>query len=161
MIQTTEGQLKLVIFKFGEKDYTVQQGERVAQLICETILKPEIQQVDKLAPTQRAEGGFGSTNEHPVVRIALLQNLSQLAHQQMMDSDIAPVYQAVQRKTLIEEVNITDQSAVTKRLAKMIEHLSLRNDGVLVAIIPVKNRRRKVAICPRELTQQIIEETHR
>ena len=129
--------------------------------LCETIVKPEIQQVDKLSPTQRAEGGFGSTNEQPVVRIAVLQNLSQLARQQMMDSDIAPIYQAVQRKTLMEEINITEQSTVTKRLAKMIEHLSLRNDGELVAKIPVKNRRRNVAICPRELTQQIIEETHR
>ena len=40
----------------------------------------------------------------------------------------------------MEPINITEQSAVTKRLAKMIEHLSLRNDGVLVAKIPVKNR---------------------
>ena len=79
----------------------------------------------------------------------------------MMDSDIAPIYQAVQRKTLMEEINITEHSTVTKRLAKMIEHVSLRNDGVLVAKIPVKNRRRNVAICPRELIQQIIEETHR
>ena len=65
------GTIKLVIFNFGEKDYTVQQGERVAQLICETIVKPEIQQVDKLSPTQRAEGDFGSANEQPVVRIAV------------------------------------------------------------------------------------------
>ena len=65
------GTIKLVIFNFGEKGYTVQQGERVAQLICETIVKPEIQQVDKLSPTQRAEGDFGSANEQPVVRIAV------------------------------------------------------------------------------------------
>ena len=91
--------------------YTVQQGERVAQLLCESILKPAIQHVEKLAQRQRAEGGFGSTNEQPVVRIALLQNISLLAVKQLMDSDIAPVYQAVQRKTLMEEINITEQSA--------------------------------------------------
>ena len=45
----------------------------MTQLICEMIVKPEIQHVDKLAQTQRAEGGFGSTNEQPVVRMALLK----------------------------------------------------------------------------------------
>ena len=78
----------------------------MAQLLCELILKPAIQHVEKLAQRQRAEGGFGSTNEQPVVRIALLQNISLLARQQMMNSDIALVYHAVQRKTLMEEINI-------------------------------------------------------
>ena len=53
------GTTKLVIFNFGEKDYAVQQGERVAQLICEMIVKLEIQHVDKLAQTQRAELLYG------------------------------------------------------------------------------------------------------
>ena len=47
----------------------------MTQLICEMIVKPEIQHVDKLAQTQRADGGFGSTNEQPVVRMALLKNI--------------------------------------------------------------------------------------
>ena len=157
------GSIKLVIFNFGEQDYQIKQGERVAQLICETIVKPEIQQVDALLPTDRNDGGFGSTNtpSGQNVRLSVLQNLSQLARQQMTDPDISPVYQATQRKTCLQEVDVSEQSADTKRLVKMMEHLSIRNDGVLIARIPVKNRRRDVAICPREMRQQIIDETHR
>ena len=34
---------------------------RVAQLICEKITYPEIEEVESLEATQRGEGGFGST----------------------------------------------------------------------------------------------------
>lgn len=40
---------------------TVKQGDRVAQLILERIVTPEVEEVDSLAETVRGAGGFGST----------------------------------------------------------------------------------------------------
>lgn len=36
-------------------------GDRVAQLICEKIAYPELQEAEKLDETERGASGFGST----------------------------------------------------------------------------------------------------
>ena len=41
--------------------YTIQPGDRVAQLLVVPVACPEIEIVDELPPTERGEGGFGST----------------------------------------------------------------------------------------------------
>ena len=39
----------------------MRQGDRVAQLILERIVTPEVLEVDELDATQRGSGGYGST----------------------------------------------------------------------------------------------------
>lgn len=39
-------------------------GDRVAQIICEKIIYPELQEVNSLDETVRGEGGFGSTGKN-------------------------------------------------------------------------------------------------
>ena len=39
----------------------VRKGDRVAQLILERILTPEVEEVDELDSTIRGSGGYGST----------------------------------------------------------------------------------------------------
>ena len=41
--------------------YTVQPGDRIAQLLVVPVARPEIEIVEELPPTERGEGGFGST----------------------------------------------------------------------------------------------------
>lgn len=41
--------------------YTIQPGDRIAQLLVLPVACPEIEIVDELPPTERGEGGFGST----------------------------------------------------------------------------------------------------
>lgn len=48
----------------------VKQGDRVAQLILERIVTPEVQEVDSLAETVRGAGGFGSTGGFGVAAAA-------------------------------------------------------------------------------------------
>ncbi|KAG9337035.1 hypothetical protein JZ751_029894 [Albula glossodonta] len=42
----------------------VKKGDRVAQLICEKICYPELEQLDTLDETVRGDGGFGSTGRN-------------------------------------------------------------------------------------------------
>ena len=45
----------------GGAPYTVQPGDRIAQLMVVPVLRPEIEKVEELPHTLRGENGFGST----------------------------------------------------------------------------------------------------
>ena len=55
------GPLGVVLFNHANADFEVKQGDRIAQLICEKIVYPELVEVEDLDQTERGEGGFGST----------------------------------------------------------------------------------------------------
>ncbi|CZT17773.1 related to dUTPase [Ramularia collo-cygni] len=55
------GPLKVLLFNFGDADFEVAVGERVAQLIVERIYTPEVVVVQDLEESVRGAGGFGST----------------------------------------------------------------------------------------------------
>ncbi|CEL06218.1 Putative DUTPase (Dut), putaive [Aspergillus calidoustus] len=55
------GEVKVLLFNFSDVDFTVQEGDRVAQLVLERIFTPEVVVVQELAESVRGAGGFGST----------------------------------------------------------------------------------------------------
>ncbi|GAA5986368.1 hypothetical protein JCM10908_003726 [Rhodotorula pacifica] len=55
------GEVKVLLFNLSKTDFEVKQGDRIAQLILERIVTPEVQEVESLAETVRGAGGFGST----------------------------------------------------------------------------------------------------
>lgn len=55
------GVLKVVLFNHSDSDFEVKKGDRIAQLICQKIYYPELEEVQDLTDTVRGEGGFGST----------------------------------------------------------------------------------------------------
>lgn len=55
------GPVKVLLFNFGEKEFEINEGDRVAQLIVERIYTPEVVVVEELEETVRGAGGFGST----------------------------------------------------------------------------------------------------
>lgn len=58
------GPLGIVLFNHGKEAYHVKTGDRVAQLICEKIVYPQLVQVDSLEMTGRGQRGFGSTGKN-------------------------------------------------------------------------------------------------
>jgi dUTP pyrophosphatase len=56
------GNVGVVLFNHGKEPFKVQRGDRIAQLICEKILYPELEEVSEaLDTTERGTAGFGST----------------------------------------------------------------------------------------------------
>lgn len=55
------GEVKVLMFNFSDVDYEVKQGERVAQLVLERIVTPDVMEVETLEESVRGAGGFGST----------------------------------------------------------------------------------------------------
>lgn len=55
------GEIKVGLQNSGSEDYTVQPGDRIAQLMIAPVLQARLTLVDELDDTQRGAGGFGST----------------------------------------------------------------------------------------------------
>lgn len=57
------GSITVKLFNNGKKAYRVHEGEKIAQLVIVPCLIPELEVVDDLSPTDRGDGGFGSTGK--------------------------------------------------------------------------------------------------
>jgi dUTP pyrophosphatase len=55
------GPVGVILFNFSDRDFKISAGDRVAQLILERIVTPEVLEVEDLDVTVRGAGGFGST----------------------------------------------------------------------------------------------------
>jgi len=57
------GELKVLLFNFGDSEFNVKVGDRIAQLLLEKVMHAEIREVseEQLGKTDRGIGGFGST----------------------------------------------------------------------------------------------------
>ena len=57
------GELKIILFNHGNKDFIVNNNDRVAQMVLTPVIKMELKEVDQLPETIRGSGGFGSTGK--------------------------------------------------------------------------------------------------
>ena len=55
------GELKILLINFGEQDFTINNGDRIAQIIISSVVQAEFSAAESLSKTERGEGGFGST----------------------------------------------------------------------------------------------------
>lgn len=55
------GEIKVILANFGTESFTVQRGDRIAQLVIASYETVQWESVDSLDETERGEGGFGST----------------------------------------------------------------------------------------------------
>ena len=57
------GELKVILFNHGNKDFIVNNNDRVAQMVLTPIIKIELEETNELPKSIRDEGGFGSTGK--------------------------------------------------------------------------------------------------
>ena len=57
------GEIFVVLFNHGSVAQTIENGERIAQLIITPVLQPAYEMAQDLSDTGRGEGGFGSTGK--------------------------------------------------------------------------------------------------
>ncbi len=55
------GEIKVILVNLGQDAFTIQRGERVAQLVLAPVTRLAWQAVETLDETERGAGGFGST----------------------------------------------------------------------------------------------------
>jgi dUTP pyrophosphatase len=55
------GEIKVILINLGSEAFTIQRGERIAQLVLAPVTRLGWQEVGELGETARGAGGFGST----------------------------------------------------------------------------------------------------
>jgi dUTP pyrophosphatase len=57
------GEIGIVLINHGQESVTIQPLSRIAQLVIAPVVRVEVMAVDRLEPTLRGPGGYGSTGE--------------------------------------------------------------------------------------------------
>ena len=55
------GEIGVILANFGDKEFSVSKGDKVAQLVFAPVVQPEVFETDTIDETDRGAGGFGST----------------------------------------------------------------------------------------------------
>lgn len=58
------GEVKVILVNLSPDAVTIEDGERVAQMVIAKHEQPELVEVKELSETARGAGGFGSTGKH-------------------------------------------------------------------------------------------------
>lgn len=57
------GDIGVILWNLSKEDQVIQAGERIAQLLIQSIATPQTQEVTVLTETDRGAGGFGSSGK--------------------------------------------------------------------------------------------------
>ena len=57
------GEIKIILFNFGNQDFIVNRGDRIAQLVIAEVILANIIETNDLNSSVRGEGGFGHTGK--------------------------------------------------------------------------------------------------
>ena len=57
------GEVMVILTNFGDRDFIVHRGDRIAQMVVARVETLEWEPVVELTGTQRSEGGFGSSGK--------------------------------------------------------------------------------------------------
>ena len=55
------GEIKVILFNFGDKDFVINRGDRIAQMVISKVYKADIIESKSLNESNRGSGGFGHT----------------------------------------------------------------------------------------------------
>ena len=55
------GEVKVILINLSDQDFTVHNGDRICQMVIAKYEQAELQQVEVLSDSVRADGGFGHT----------------------------------------------------------------------------------------------------
>ena len=55
------GEIKVILINWGDEDFVIENGDRIAQMVIARYERVEWEQTDDLSETERGSGGFGHT----------------------------------------------------------------------------------------------------
>jgi len=57
------GEIKIILFNHGDKEFIINNKDRIAQMVLSPVHKMSLEEVDNLPDSIRGKGGFGSTGK--------------------------------------------------------------------------------------------------
>ena len=58
------GEIKIILFNFGEENFVIKRGDRIAQMVVSKVYRADLILTDDLNISNRGEGGFGHTGKN-------------------------------------------------------------------------------------------------
>ncbi|CAD8189097.1 unnamed protein product [Paramecium octaurelia] len=121
------GEICVLLFNFGDNDFKVNYGDRIAQMVIEYVVQTDIQETDNLTETQRGEGGFGSTgvkliqntNNQSQQLKQKLQNIQQLNHDQP---------EPWQELTILDLYSLFSNGHINSKQKQQLGEITLKGD---------------------------------
>ncbi|MBI4558919.1 MAG: dUTP diphosphatase [Candidatus Hydrogenedentes bacterium] len=55
------GEIRIILINLGTEPFTIQRGDRIAQMVIAPVIRIQWELVETLQATSRGDGGFGST----------------------------------------------------------------------------------------------------
>ncbi len=55
------GELGIILINLSDEDFTIHDGDRIAQIVLSKVERIGFELIDELSDTERSSGGFGST----------------------------------------------------------------------------------------------------
>lgn len=108
------GELMVFLVNNSDTDYTVEKGQRFAQLVITAINNSDLWIVDRLSNTSRGDGGFGSTTpSNPCGEVSLGEDKPCVLPFEVKDEPLTK-----EEEALIPEVDLTVQA---KEIAKQVD----------------------------------------
>ena len=123
------GELGVILFNFGEEDFVINMGDKVAQLIFEKIKTPAIRETNDLEDTERGDRGFGSTG----IKSEHVQDIKPKIQLQKSDED-----QTKKMNEAIPEIkNKRSQLEKARQIisARQLQKLAKDDSPVFLAIV--------------------------
>tara|TARA_Y100001970_G_scaffold205079_1_gene249741 strand:+ start:1795 stop:2232 length:438 start_codon:yes stop_codon:yes gene_type:complete len=57
------GEIKIILFNHGEENFTINNNDRIAQMVLTPVVKIDLEETTELPESIRGERGFGSTGK--------------------------------------------------------------------------------------------------
>ena len=57
------GEIKVILFNHGNKNFKINNNDRIAQMILTPVIKMDLEETNELPDSIRGSGGFGSTGK--------------------------------------------------------------------------------------------------
>jgi len=57
------GEIKIILFNHSDKEFIINNKDRIAQMVLVPVIKIELEETDDLTDTLRGKNGFGSTGK--------------------------------------------------------------------------------------------------
>jgi dUTP pyrophosphatase len=58
------GEIKIILFNFGQQDFVIKRGDRIAQLVLSRVNFINWETTEKISKSKRGKGGFGHTGKN-------------------------------------------------------------------------------------------------
>nr|XP_033816105.1 uncharacterized protein LOC117367561 [Geotrypetes seraphini] len=116
------GSLKVLVVNLGKKEHQIKEGDRIAQLICERAVIPEVKEEEINQDTTRGEQGWGSSD---LKEVSEIEEVPRIDSPCLGEESSKGLGQERTNRVLSRGVFDREAPVPVKRMSKPPQHVSM------------------------------------